>query len=141
MACALISFAAQRVRISGAVAALLLLLLSEPALDAQPPLLAAVESIYAEYRHVVERQHEEAQSSLNLQAAVPHPESRPRFIDSDLEITIIYPVEIRRTPEIDDRITREVIRQVENDANLTMIASDREVTGGGAGNLFGLAIA
>jgi hypothetical protein len=38
-----------------------------------------------------------------------------RFVDSGLEITIRYPVEIRRAAEIDDRITREVIQQAEKD--------------------------
>ncbi len=88
-------------------------------------LLEAVESIYAEYRDTVERQHSTAQSSLNLHTAPPHPESRVRFVDSGLEITIRYPVEIRRAAEIDDRITRKVIEQVEKNPQFTL-------TGGGA---------
>jgi small-conductance mechanosensitive channel len=84
-------------------------------------LLAAVESIYAEYRGVVEQQHRQVQSSLNLRAAVPRPEGHLRFVDSGLEITITYPVEIRRAAEIDDRIAREVIRQVENDPKLMTV--------------------
>jgi small-conductance mechanosensitive channel len=83
-------------------------------------LLDAVESIYAEYREVVERQYNSVQSSLNLRTAAPRPESRLRFVDSGLEITIRYPVEIRRAGEIDDRITREVIQQVEKDPQLTL---------------------
>ena len=75
-------------------------------------LLAAVESIYAEYREVVERQHSTVISSLHLHTAAPRPESRLRLIDSGLEITIRYPVEIRRAAEIEDRMTREVIQQV-----------------------------
>jgi small-conductance mechanosensitive channel len=81
-------------------------------------LLDAVESVYAEYRESVERQHRTAHSSLNLHTAAPRPESRVRFVDSSLEITILYPVEIRRAAEIDDRITREVIQQVEKDPKL-----------------------
>lgn len=83
-------------------------------------LLAAVESIYAEYREIVERQHSMVQSSLNLHTAAPRPESRVRFIDSGLEITIRYPVEIRRAAEIDDRITREVIQLIEKDPKLVL---------------------
>jgi hypothetical protein len=74
-------------------------------------LLSAVESVYQGYRETVERQHGAALSSLNLHTAVPRPESRVRFVDSDLEITIRYPAEIGRAAEIDDRITREVIRE------------------------------
>jgi hypothetical protein len=43
------------------------------------------------------------------------------LVDSGLEITIRYPAEIRRAAEIDDRITREVIQQVEKDAQLMLI--------------------
>jgi small-conductance mechanosensitive channel len=78
-------------------------------------LLAAIESIYAEYRGMVEQQHKNIQSSLNLHTAVPRPESHVRFTDSGLEMTLRYPVEIRRAAEIDDRVAREVIQQVEID--------------------------
>jgi small-conductance mechanosensitive channel len=84
-------------------------------------LLDAVESIYAEYREVIERQHSSVQSSLNLHTAAPRPESRLRFVDSGLEITIRYPAELRRAAEIDDRITRELIQQVEKDPQLMLI--------------------
>ncbi len=83
-------------------------------------LLAAVESIYAEYREVVERQYNSALSTLNLHTAAPRLESRLRFVDSGMEITIRYPVEIHRAAEIDDRITREVIQQVGSDSQLTL---------------------
>jgi small-conductance mechanosensitive channel len=92
-------------------------------------LLATVESIYEEYRDVLERQHRQVQSSLNLRAVVPRPESHLQFVDSGtLEITIHYPVEIRRAAEIDDRVTREVIREVESDPKL-MLTSGSEATG------------
>ncbi|WP_321472334.1 mechanosensitive ion channel [uncultured Paludibaculum sp.] len=81
-------------------------------------LLSAVEAIWAEYREIVERQHGNVQSSLLLHSESPRPESRLRFIDAGMEITIRYPVEIRRVAEIDDRITREVVRLVEADPAL-----------------------
>jgi small-conductance mechanosensitive channel len=74
--------------------------------------LAAVESVYSEYRDVLEKQHKALQVGLNLHTAAPRPESRVRFVDGGYEITIRYPVEIRRAGEIDDRIARELIQQV-----------------------------
>jgi small-conductance mechanosensitive channel len=74
-------------------------------------LMNAVESLFAEYRENVERQHRTVVSSLDVHTAAPRPESRVRFGDGGLEITIRYPVEIGRAAEIDDRIAREVIRQ------------------------------
>jgi small-conductance mechanosensitive channel len=86
-------------------------------------LLTAVESIYTEYRGTVEQQHTNIQSSLNLHTAVPRPESRVRFVDSGVEMTLRYPVEIRRAAEIDDRVAREVIRHVETDSKPTLTSS------------------
>jgi small-conductance mechanosensitive channel len=88
---------------------------------AEKRLLTAVESIYGQYRDVLERQHKEAQSSLDFQTVVPHPESRLRFIDSGAEITIRYPVEMRRAAEIEDLVTRQIFREVENDPHLTIV--------------------
>ncbi len=87
-------------------------------------LLAAIEAVYGEYRETVERQYRAAQSSMDLTAAPPRPESRVRFAESGLDITIRYPVEIRRAAEIDDRITRELIREIEKEPKL-------EFAGGG----------
>lgn len=81
-------------------------------------LLGAVEAIWSEYREIVERQHGNFQSSLLVHTEAPRPESRIRFIEAGLEITIRYPVEIRRVAEIDDRITRQVIRLLEAQPDL-----------------------
>ncbi len=85
-------------------------------------LLVAVEGIYAEYREAVEMQHKTAQSSLNLHTPPPRPETEVHFIDSGLELTIRYPVEIRRAAEIDDRIAREIARQIQSDPSLKLAA-------------------
>ncbi|MGC4055860.1 MAG: mechanosensitive ion channel [Paludibaculum sp.] len=82
-------------------------------------LLDAVETIWAEYRDTIDRQHSNFQASLLVHTEAPRPESRIRFIEAGLEITIRYPVEIRRVAEIDDRITREVIRLLESEPALS----------------------
>jgi small-conductance mechanosensitive channel len=87
---------------------------------AEKRLLAAVESVYAEYRDTIERQHQAAYSSINLQTPAPQPESRVRFVDSGLEFTFRYPVEIRRASETDSRITTELMAVIENDSNLRL---------------------
>ena len=90
-------------------------------------LLAAVQAIYAEYGEIVERQHRTAQAAMNLHTAAPRPESRVRVVDTGLEITIRYPVEIHRAAEIDDRITREVIQEVEREPRLRLVEPARAV--------------
>jgi small-conductance mechanosensitive channel len=83
-------------------------------------ILSAVESVYAEYRESVERQHRDALSSMNLHAPVPRPESRVRLVDRGLQITIRYPVEISRADETDDRITRAVVQEIEREPKLRL---------------------
>ncbi len=83
-------------------------------------ILSAVEKVYAEYRETVERQHRDALSSMNLHAPVPHPESRVRLVDAGLQITIRYPVEFSRADEIDDRITRAVVQEIEREPKLRL---------------------
>ena len=81
---------------------------------------SAVEKIYAEYGDAVERQHKDALSSMNLHAPVPHPESRVKIVDAGLQISIRYPVEMSRADEIDDRITRAVVEEIEREPKLTL---------------------
>jgi hypothetical protein len=88
-------------------------------------LMKAVESVFAEYREAVERQHRRVQSAFDVHTGPPRPESRVRMVDTGLEIAIRYPVEIVRAAEIEDRITREVIRQVEDDPKLALVGGDR----------------
>ena len=85
--------------------------------EAEQRLLGAVEAIYAEYRESIERQHQAVQSSLDLHTPEPRLESRVRFSDSNLEIAIRYPVENGHARDIDDRISRAVIREIERDPN------------------------
>jgi small-conductance mechanosensitive channel len=81
-------------------------------------LLSTVEKVFAEYRETVERQYRDAQSSIHLHTAEPRPESRVRLVESGLQITIRYPVEISRADEIDDRITRAVVQEIEREPKL-----------------------
>jgi small-conductance mechanosensitive channel len=94
-----------------------------PTADSAPVegrLLSAVESVYAEYREKLERQHQDALSSMNLHTAAPRPESRLRLVEAGLQITIRYPVEFSRADEIDDRITRAVVQEIEREPKLRM---------------------
>jgi small-conductance mechanosensitive channel len=90
--------------------------------EVEKRLLAAVESIYSGYRETVEAQHKSAQLSLNLNTPPPKPESQVHFLDSGIELTIRYPVEIRRAAEIDDRVAREVADQIQKDPDLKLVA-------------------
>ena len=57
---------------------------------------------------------------MNLHTAAPRPESRLRLVEAGLQITIRYPVEFSRADEIDDRITRAVVQEIEREPKLRM---------------------
>jgi small-conductance mechanosensitive channel len=86
--------------------------------QAEKQVMAAVESVYRDYREKVERQYEAVRTSLNLHTDAPRPEARVRFVDSGLEIVVRYPVEIGAAAATDDRITRELLDLVSTQPNL-----------------------
>jgi len=90
---------------------------------AENELLGAVESVYSEYRKVIESQYAAVRESLHLPIPAPKPEGRLRFVDAGLEFLVRYPVEVRRASEIDDRITRKLLATIQAEPRLRMVAS------------------
>ena len=90
---------------------------------AQEKLVALVQSVYAKYRDVIERQHATIERRVDIQIEMPRPGARLQFADAGLELLVRYPVEIRRAPDIDEEMTRRVLDLVENDSTLKMAVS------------------
>jgi small-conductance mechanosensitive channel len=91
--------------------------------EAQEKLVATVNSVYAEYRDQIERQHAMVERRVDIQIATPRPEARLQFADAGLELLVRYPVEIRKAPDIDEEITRKVLHLIETDDNLKRAVS------------------
>ena len=85
---------------------------------AQEKLVAAVNEVYSQYRPEIERQHQGIERRMDIQISAPHPEARLQFADAGLELLVRYPVEIRRAPDIDEKVTRKVLELVETDATV-----------------------
>ena len=85
---------------------------------AQEKLVAAVNEVYSQYRPEIERQHKGIERRMDIQISAPHPEARLQFADAGLELLVRYPVEIRRAPDIDEKVTRKVLELVETDATV-----------------------
>ncbi len=90
---------------------------------AQEKLVAAVNEVYSEYRPEIERQHGGVERRMDIQLAVPRPEARLQFADAGLELLVRYPVEIRKAPDIDEKMTRKVLQLVETDATIKSAVS------------------
>ncbi|HSU65441.1 MAG TPA: mechanosensitive ion channel family protein, partial [Tepidisphaeraceae bacterium] len=90
---------------------------------AETRLMAAVESVYDEYKENIETQHDQASNALHVQLAKPQMQGRFRFVDSGLEFVVRYPVEMRRAAEIDDKITRKLLETIEHEPRLKLVST------------------
>jgi small-conductance mechanosensitive channel len=78
----------------------------------------AVDSVYADYRISLERQHGALERLLDYRTDVPVPSTSVRLTDSGLEVVVRYPVEIRRMSQVDEAVTRKVLAAFRSDAEL-----------------------
>jgi len=85
---------------------------------AEQKLLAAVTSVYSEYQHTIEHQHAYVERVLDTSITAPQPRAQLSFVDTGLELTVRYPVEIYRAAEIDEKVTRKLVETINNDAEL-----------------------
>jgi small-conductance mechanosensitive channel len=76
---------------------------------AEKELLAAVNSIYAGYRPLLERQHLGVEQTLGMSMDVPKPYTRVRFVATGLEVAVHYPIPLRQGSALDDRMVTEVM--------------------------------
>jgi len=72
--------------------------------EKQTRLLAAVESVFEEYRPAIEQQHRDMDRLLGITTPIPRPHTRLRVASRGVEIRVRYPVEIENAAEIDDRV-------------------------------------
>jgi small-conductance mechanosensitive channel len=89
----------------------------------QEKILGAVNSVYAQYRGAIERQYSQIERVVEIQLQMPSPEGRLQFADVGLEFTVRYPVEIRKAPEIDDKVTEKLLEALAGEANLKAAVS------------------
>jgi small-conductance mechanosensitive channel len=80
--------------------------------------LDTVTSVYSEYKHSIDRQHALVERILDASVAAPAPKAQVHFIDSGLELTVRFPVEISRASDIDDEMTRKLMELISGDAEL-----------------------
>ncbi len=88
-------------------------------------LLAAVNSIFWEYRSSIERQHREVEQLIDAPTPSPAPQSQLRFGENGTEFVVRYPVEIRRAAEIDERIARKLTEVMANSPELKVSGAPR----------------
>lgn len=74
-------------------------------------LLRVVEAVLADYQEELERQNRAMKnSSLSTPPSGFRPKAQVRFTTSALEVLIRFPVDLYQADEIDERVTRELLR-------------------------------
>jgi small-conductance mechanosensitive channel len=84
----------------------------------QQKVLDTVTSVYAEYQHSIDHQHALVERILDASVAAPTPKAHVHFVDTGLELTVRFPVEISRAAEIDDEVTRKLMDAIGSDEEL-----------------------
>jgi small-conductance mechanosensitive channel len=96
-------------------------------------MIKAVDRAFAAYHEVLERQRVQMERSLASVSIGPlWPRTTLRLGASGLEVKVSFPVEVEKATEIDDRITREILKELDREPKLKMVGSDiptiRQVT-------------
>jgi len=86
-------------------------------------LMDVVNSVFAQYRHSIDRQHALVERILDTSIAAPVPVGKVQFSDNGPEFAVRYPVEIQRASEIDDQVTRKLMEAISNDPQLKAAVS------------------
>jgi small-conductance mechanosensitive channel len=85
---------------------------------AEKELLASANTLYAEYKPALERQHVGLEQTLGVHIDAPKPYARLRLIATGLEIVVRYPVPLRQGSAMDDRMVTAVMDILRNNPSI-----------------------
>jgi hypothetical protein len=85
---------------------------------AQFALTNTANSVYGKYRKEIDHQHAVLERVLDTAFPLPQPSAKWQFTDTGLELVLRYPVVIDRAEDIDDHMTREVMRVIASNPQL-----------------------
>ena len=88
---------------------------------AEKELLASVNTLYAEYKPVLDRQHAGLEHSVGMHIEAPKPYARLRLIPSGLEVVVSYPVPLRQAAAMDDRMVTAVMDILRNNPSIHLV--------------------
>jgi small-conductance mechanosensitive channel len=86
--------------------------------EAERRLGKAVGAVYEQYRPAIEKQHAELERSVDMPVEAPAPDCQLRPTDAGFEFKARYPVELRRTSNIDDQMIKALQAEIARDPQL-----------------------
>jgi len=90
---------------------------------AQKQLSSVIESVYHEYREIIEQQHAAFERAVQLQLSAPRPECRLRFTESKLEVFVNYPVPLKGASHVDDKVMKQLYEEILKEPNLHLVSA------------------
>jgi small-conductance mechanosensitive channel len=91
--------------------------------NAQERILHAVETVYNRYAEDMAGQHRAMENNLNIKVAVPRPYARLHLTKTGIEVVIRFPTELENSAEMDDAVSRELLRAIEQSPRLKLVGS------------------
>jgi small-conductance mechanosensitive channel len=88
---------------------------------AEKELLASADTLYAEFKPVLERQHAGLEQSVGMHIDAPKPYVRLRLIPTGLEVVVNYPVPLRQAAAMDDRMVTAVMDILRNNPSIHLV--------------------
>ena len=88
-------------------------------------ILAAVNVAFQNYQKDFETlRHQIERSLTSITVGSMEPKVRFRLTSAGLEVLIRFPVELQKSAEIDDRVTRELLRAIEEEPKLKVVGAE-----------------
>ncbi len=88
-------------------------------------MIKAVDTAFAAYGETLEQQRILMERSLGSVSVGPlRPRTALRLTPSGLEVKVSFPVQLHEATEADDRVTREILKELDREPKLIMVGSD-----------------
>jgi hypothetical protein len=86
-------------------------------------ILKTVQTIYESYKGQIEQQHRSLESWIDSSLDSPEIQSNLQLVDAGFVLLIRFPVIIRQSWEIDDKVTHAVLQLTSNDPNIKSVVA------------------
>ncbi|MGB6386159.1 MAG: mechanosensitive ion channel domain-containing protein [Terriglobales bacterium] len=88
-------------------------------------MIKAVDAAFAPYHDTLEQQRSLMERNLGSVSVGPlRPHTGLKLTPLGLEVRVSFPVQLHEATEIDDRVTREILKELDREPKLTIVGSD-----------------
>jgi small-conductance mechanosensitive channel len=86
----------------------------------------ATDAVFKEYSSELDIQQKEMARSLATSVDALHPRIQLHFVPAGLEVVVRYPLDLQKSAEIDDRMTRSLLEAIRREPRLKLAGSEAE---------------